>query len=186
MSASVRNDADHRAAGYPSAIPARSPSRRPSADPSPDRPAVLHDQALRLGRVVGDRGEPADAESARLSLRHAEVDLVAVVRAAVADREAELRTAGLTVRTRTGSAPLVVYADADRLHQALGNLPSNAARYYVRATPSPSAPPAAPGRRSSRRPTRGRGSPPGNSRTSPTGSGGARAPRRPAAAAESS
>ncbi|MER6630671.1 HAMP domain-containing sensor histidine kinase [Streptomyces sp. NPDC000987] len=99
------------------------------ADPSADRLAALHDQTLRLGRVVGDLGELADAESARLSLRRAEVDLVAVVRAAVADREAELRTAGLTVRTRTGSGPLMVYADADRLHQALGNLLSNAARY---------------------------------------------------------
>ncbi|WP_234382931.1 hypothetical protein [Streptomyces dysideae] len=57
------------------------------------------------------------------------MELTALVRAAVADGEAELRTAGLTVRTRTGSAPLAVYADADRLHHALGNLLSNTARH---------------------------------------------------------
>lgn len=99
------------------------------ADPAPNRLAALHDQSLRLGRVVGDLGELAEAESVRLSLHLAEVDLTALVRAAVADREADLRTAGLTVRTRTGPAPLPVRADADRLHQALGNLLSNAARH---------------------------------------------------------
>ncbi|MCX4238779.1 MULTISPECIES: sensor histidine kinase [Streptomyces] len=99
------------------------------ADPSAGRLASLHDQALRLGRIVGDLGELAEAESARLSLRPAELDLTALAEAAVAERGAELRTAGLTVRTVPGPAPLSVRADADRLHQALGNLLSNAARH---------------------------------------------------------
>ncbi|WP_327347474.1 HAMP domain-containing sensor histidine kinase [Streptomyces europaeiscabiei] len=99
------------------------------ADPSAGRLASLHDQALRLGRIVGDLGELAEAESARLSLHLAEVDLTALAVAAVAEREAELRTAGLTVRTAPGPAALLVHADADRLHQALGNLLSNAARH---------------------------------------------------------
>lgn len=99
------------------------------ADPSARRLASLHDQAVRLGRVVGDLGELAEAESARLSLRLAEVDLTALAVAAVAEREAELRAAGLTVRTATGPAPLLVRADADRLHQALGNLLGNTARH---------------------------------------------------------
>ncbi|MFD1661078.1 sensor histidine kinase [Streptomyces caeni] len=99
------------------------------AQASPERLAALHDQALRLGRIVGDLGELADAESARLSLHPAEVDLVALVRSALAGREAELRTAGLTVHSRLGTAPVPVPADADRLHQALGNLLSNAARH---------------------------------------------------------
>ncbi|MEU0650186.1 HAMP domain-containing sensor histidine kinase [Streptomyces umbrinus] len=99
------------------------------ADPSARRLASLHDQALRLGRIVGDLGELAEAESARLSLHLTEVDLTALAVAAVAEREAELRTAGLTVRTVPGPAALLVRADADRLHQALGNLLSNAARH---------------------------------------------------------
>ncbi|WP_230396270.1 sensor histidine kinase [Streptomyces blattellae] len=97
--------------------------------PSPDRLAALHDQTLRLGRIVGDLGELAEAESARFSLRLAEVDLIALVRAALAGREAELRTAGLSVHTRLDVGPLPVRADADRLHQALGNLLSNTARH---------------------------------------------------------
>ncbi|MDH6612685.1 two-component system sensor histidine kinase BaeS [Streptomyces sp. SAI-208] len=99
------------------------------ADPSAERLAALHDQALRLGRIVGDLGELADAESARLSLRLAEVDLTALARAAVTEREAELRGAGLTVHAVCGPAPLRIRADADRLHQALGNLLSNTARH---------------------------------------------------------
>lgn len=98
-------------------------------DPSPGRLASLHDQALRLGRIVDDLGELAEAESARLSLHLTEVDLTALAETAVAEREAELRTAGLTVRTVPGPAPLPVRADADRLHQALGNLLSNTARH---------------------------------------------------------
>ncbi|MHC3474839.1 HAMP domain-containing sensor histidine kinase [Streptomyces sp. 7R007] len=98
-------------------------------DPSPGRLASLHDQALRLGRIIDDLGELAEAESARLSLHLAEVDLTALTEAAVAEREAELRTAGLTVHTVPGPAPLPVRADADRLHQALGNLLSNTARH---------------------------------------------------------
>ncbi|MDC2960206.1 HAMP domain-containing sensor histidine kinase [Streptomyces gilvifuscus] len=99
------------------------------ADPSVRRLASLHDQALRLGRIVGDLGELAEAESARVSLHPTEVDLTALTLAAVAEREAELRTAGLTVRTVPGPAPLPVRGDADRLHQALGNLLSNTARH---------------------------------------------------------
>ncbi|MFI6467975.1 ATP-binding protein [Streptomyces sp. NPDC050538] len=99
------------------------------ADPSAQRLASLHDQALRLGRVVGDLGELAEAEAARLSLRLTEVDVTALAGAAAAEREAELRTAGMTVHIAPGPAPLLVRADADRLHQALGNLLSNAARH---------------------------------------------------------
>ncbi|MEV0743280.1 HAMP domain-containing sensor histidine kinase [Streptomyces sp. NPDC050549] len=97
--------------------------------PSPGRLAALHDQTLRLGRVVGDLAELSEAESARLSLNTAPVELAHLVRHAVTDREAELRAAGLTVRTRIATQPLPVHADADRIHQALGNLLSNAARY---------------------------------------------------------
>ena len=99
------------------------------ADPSTQRLAGLHDQSLRLTRIVGDLAELSEAESAALSLRAADVDVNAVVAGAVADRDAQLRAAGLSVRTLLHPEPLYVRGDADRLHQALGNLLSNAARY---------------------------------------------------------
>ncbi|MBQ0988221.1 HAMP domain-containing histidine kinase [Streptomyces sp. F63] len=99
------------------------------AEPAPERLAALHDQTLRLGRIVGDLAELSAAESARLSLHLATVDVTELVRGAVRDREPELRAAGLTVRTRPPGGPLLVHADGGRLHQALGNLLSNTARY---------------------------------------------------------
>ncbi|NMM30003.1 MAG: sensor histidine kinase, partial [Cellulomonas sp.] len=46
----------------------------------------------------------------------------------LAARESDLRAAGLVVDTRF-DGPVVVRADSDRLHQAVGNLLANAARY---------------------------------------------------------
>jgi two-component system sensor histidine kinase BaeS len=99
------------------------------AAPEPQRLAGLHDQALRLGRIVGDLADLSAAESAALSLHLTEVDLAGLARAALASREPELRAAGLQVRTDLGTHPEPVRADPDRLHQAIGNLLSNAARY---------------------------------------------------------
>ena len=97
--------------------------------PDVEQLAALHDQTLRLGRIVGDLAELAEAESGALSLRPATLDINSLIEEAVAHREPQLRAAGLTVRTRLHPEPLAVFGDADRLHQALGNLLSNAARY---------------------------------------------------------
>lgn len=70
------------------------------ADPSAERLASLHDQALRLGRIVDNLGELAEAESARLSLHLAEVDLTAL---AVAERSRAAH--GGADRTHQSPAP---------------------------------------------------------------------------------
>ena len=98
------------------------------ADPDPARLTSLHDQTLRLGRVVEDLAELAAAESAALSLRLADVDLAVLARAALASHTPRLEAAGLTARAELAEG-VVVRADADRLHQALGNLLDNAERY---------------------------------------------------------
>lgn len=98
------------------------------AGPDPQRLASLHDQALRLSRVVDDLGELSAAESAALSLRLSDVDLAALVRSAVAAQEPTLRAAGLEVDTDLDRT-LPVRADPDRIHQAVTNLLANTARY---------------------------------------------------------
>jgi signal transduction histidine kinase len=98
------------------------------AEPDPARLTVLHDQTLRLGRVVDDLSQLAAAESAALSLRLAEVDLARIARAALASHAPRLDAAGLAVHTELTDGVLV-HGDADRLHQALGNLLDNAERY---------------------------------------------------------
>jgi len=96
--------------------------------PTPEGLAGLHDQSLRLGRVVADLAELSAVEAAGLSLQLASVDLAQLARNESAQHEARLRAAGLHV-TVDAADPVVVRADADRLHQALGNLLANAARY---------------------------------------------------------
>lgn len=95
---------------------------------SPQGLAGLHDQSLRLGRVVSDLAELSAVEASGVSVARTEVDLARVARDELAVREAQVRAAGLVVDSRI-DGPVHVRADSDRLHQALGNLLANAARY---------------------------------------------------------
>jgi two-component system sensor histidine kinase BaeS len=96
------------------------------ADPA--RLASLHDQALRLGRIVRDLAELSAAESAALSLHPVDTDLTQVVAAALAAQLSRLDAAGLQVTTDLDT-PAPVRGDPDRLHQTVANLLTNTARY---------------------------------------------------------
>jgi two-component system, OmpR family, sensor histidine kinase BaeS len=93
-----------------------------------DRLTALHAQSLRLGRVVGDLAELSAAETAALSLVRERIDLGALVGDSVSASQATLDAAGLRVSLNLASG-VFVDGDADRLHQAVGNLLANAARY---------------------------------------------------------
>ena len=97
-------------------------------EPIPQRLAGLHDQSLRLGRVVSDLAELSAVETSGVPAQQAEVDLAQIARDELAVHESQLRAAGLAVGSRL-DGPALVRADADRLHQAVGNLLANAARY---------------------------------------------------------
>jgi len=97
-------------------------------EPDTERLATLHDQTLRLGRVVQDLADLSAAESAALSLHRSDTDLAEIARAALAAHRAPLDAAGLQTDTDLTVA-LPVHADPDRLHQAVTNLLANAARY---------------------------------------------------------
>ena len=97
-------------------------------EPDPGSLAALHDQTLRLGRIVDDLAELSAAEAAALSLHLSNVDLADVTERALTARQAQLRAAGLHVVPDI-QRPLPVRGDPDRLHQAVGNLLANAARY---------------------------------------------------------
>jgi two-component system sensor histidine kinase BaeS len=88
----------------------------------------LHDQAVRLGRVVGDLALLASPDDTSPGLAERRTDLARVVGEEVAVREPELTTAGITVRQGL-LEPVAVLADADRLHQVVGNLLANVARH---------------------------------------------------------
>ncbi|WIM92896.1 HAMP domain-containing sensor histidine kinase [Actinoplanes oblitus] len=96
------------------------------ADPA--RLAALHDQSLRLGRIVQDLADLSAAEAAALSLHPIDTDLAEVATAALAAQRPRLDAAGLTVAARLDT-PAPVRGDPDRLHQVVANLLANAARY---------------------------------------------------------
>ena len=81
-----------------------------------------------MGRVIDDLSTLAAAESAELPLYRQEVDLADVVALAVAARRGAMEAAGLRVRLDL-DREVSVLADADRVHQVVGNLLSNAAQY---------------------------------------------------------
>ncbi|MEV4346496.1 HAMP domain-containing sensor histidine kinase [Actinoplanes sp. NPDC049596] len=93
-----------------------------------ERLAALHDQSLRVGRIVQDLADLSAAESAALSLHPVDTDLAGVAAAALAAQRPRLDAAGLTVTTDLDRR-VPVRGDPDRLHQAVANLLANAARY---------------------------------------------------------
>jgi two-component system sensor histidine kinase BaeS len=96
--------------------------------PDVERLGMLHDQTLRLGRVVQDLADLSAAESAALSLHPTDTDLATIARGALAAQHAQLDAAGLHVDADLAD-PVPVRADPDRLHQAIANLLTNTARY---------------------------------------------------------
>ncbi|KUL26922.1 sensor histidine kinase [Actinoplanes awajinensis] len=97
-------------------------------EPDTARLVALHDQTLRLGRVVQDLADLSAAESAALSLHRTDTDLAEIARTALSAHQAPLDAAGLHIDTDL-TVVLPVHADPDRLHQAVTNLLANAARY---------------------------------------------------------
>ena len=97
------------------------------AEPTPERLASLHQEVLRLGRVVEDLEVLAAAEAAGVRLDHQPVDL-----AAVAGEVLELlqpRAGQARVTLRGELHPATVSGDPHRLHQVAANLVANAVKY---------------------------------------------------------
>lgn len=95
--------------------------------PTPVRLASLHDEVLRLGRLVEDLETLAAAEAAGLRLDRRRVDLADIAADAVASLAARAADAELRVDTLLESA--VVDGDARRLHQVVLNLLANAVKF---------------------------------------------------------
>jgi two-component system sensor histidine kinase BaeS len=95
--------------------------------PSPDRLASLHEETLRLARIVGDVETLAAAVGARFRLERHRVDLAEVAREAVEHLHAQADAAGLEIEEELRPAP--VDADRARLEQIARNLLGNALKF---------------------------------------------------------
>ena len=92
----------------------------------PEALATLHDETLRLARVVDDLGNLAEAELPQL-LRSAPIDLATVATQAAEARRAAFEAAGIRLQVVADHAPTL--GDADRLGQVAANLLENCVRY---------------------------------------------------------
>jgi two-component system sensor histidine kinase BaeS len=94
---------------------------------TPEETASLHEEALRLGRMVEDLQTLAAAEAAALELRLQPCDLAQIAAAAADQWEGSFAGAGISFSRQLETTP--VLADPDRLHQVITNLLSNALKY---------------------------------------------------------
>jgi two-component system sensor histidine kinase BaeS len=94
---------------------------------TPAQLSTLHDDVLRLGRIVADLETLASAEAASLRLELRPVDLGEVAAQSLASLRPHFEAAALQVET--AFSPVVVDADPQRLGQVVTNLLTNALKY---------------------------------------------------------
>jgi two-component system, OmpR family, sensor histidine kinase BaeS len=101
-------------------------------EPSGARLEALHEEILRINRLVADMENLARYEGDALNLERRDTDLPALVGRIVRNHEPQFVSKGVTLRfsaTSSGGAGPVVSVDADKLSQAVINLLSNALKF---------------------------------------------------------
>lgn len=98
-------------------------------EPTPDMLRTVHEEILRLTRLVEEldrlaRGDAADAERAV-----AEVDLGAIVQRSVSIHSPELASRRITIRVETAAGLPRLQTEPDAIGQVVSNLLQNAVRY---------------------------------------------------------
>src|SRR4051812_3355638 len=88
---------------------------------------AMHEEALRLARLIEDVTQLAEAEKPELLVEKARVDVGAVARSRAEMRADFFRAKGIAFKRDLHS--VAVHADASRLEQIVDNLLSNALRY---------------------------------------------------------
>jgi two-component system sensor histidine kinase BaeS len=97
------------------------------AQPTAERLSSLHEEMLRLGRIVRDVETLAAAQAAQFRLERHRVDLAAIAKDTVARLQPQADAAGLQLTTRL--APTAIDIDRPRMEQVAHNLLANALKF---------------------------------------------------------
>ena len=97
--------------------------------PSAETFSIIHDETVRLNRLVLDLRTLSMAEADELTLEYAEVDPKELIERVAALHAATAAKAGVTISTASASDLPMLWVDGDRMTQVLNNLVGNALRY---------------------------------------------------------
>jgi len=95
--------------------------------PTVERLSSLHEEMLRLGRIVQDVETLAAAQAAQFRLERHRVDLAAIAKDTVARLQGQADAAGLQLTTRL--TPTAIEGDRPRIEQVAHNLLANALKF---------------------------------------------------------
>jgi two-component system sensor histidine kinase BaeS len=98
-------------------------------EPTPEMLRTVHEEIVRLSRLVEELDQLARGERDPRPLARAEVDLSAVVQRAVAIASPELASRNIVLRIEDATSVPSLMADPDAIGQVVSNLMQNAARY---------------------------------------------------------
>ena len=98
-------------------------------EPTPEMLRTVHEEIVRLSRLVADLDQLARGERDPRPLARAEVDLSAVVQRSVAIASPELASRNIVIRIEDPTSLPSLMADPDAIGQVVSNLMQNAARY---------------------------------------------------------
>jgi signal transduction histidine kinase len=98
-------------------------------EPTPEMLRTVHEEIVRLTRLVEGLDQLARGEAAQRAQARAEVNLAALVERAVAIASPELASRRIAIRVEDAEALPRLMAEPDAIGQVLSNLMQNAARY---------------------------------------------------------
>ena len=95
---------------------------------------VLDDKSQRLKSMVQDVFEISKAASGQLPVEMEQIDLGKLLRQTLADMEEVIQSSSVSLKTGIPEAPVMIYADGQRLYRVFQNLIQNALQYSLESS----------------------------------------------------
>lgn len=98
-------------------------------EPNQTNISSIHDEIMRLTRLVDGLNEIAQVESGKVNMIKTSISLGAIVEKVVANLKVSFQEKNITLNIGSIKKPITIKADADRVYQIIYNLLHNALKY---------------------------------------------------------